>query len=115
LGRGDVPFRFEIYQEDDSRFKVQTDIADVIHLSDIETHEIVEAGLLGVAGLSQIIGEMKAYNALSGFRNEDLPLFQIKLDFLAAATTTEGKENRFQRIIDLGPVPSLLTQGTTQH
>jgi hypothetical protein len=113
LGRTDVPFKFELYQEGDSRFKVETDIASLVGLSGIDTHKVVEAALLGVAGLSQVIGEMKAYNALSGFRNEDLPLFRIKLDFLATAATTERKEKKFQRIIDLAPIPSLLPTETT--
>jgi hypothetical protein len=113
LGHSDVPFKFELHQEDDGRFKVETDIASLAGLSDIDTHKVIEAGLLGVAGLSQVIGEMKAYNALSGFRNEDLPLFRIKLDFLATLVTTESKERKFQRIIDIAHVPSFLSQGST--
>lgn len=71
LGQCDIPFKFKVHQEDGDRFKVETDIAELTNLSQIETHKIVEAGLLGVAGVSQVIGEMKAYNALSGFRNEE--------------------------------------------
>jgi hypothetical protein len=112
LGHSDAPFKVELHQEGDSHFKVETDIATLAGLSDIDTHKVVEAGLLGVAGLSQVIGEMKAYNALSGFRDEDLPLFRIKLDFLAAAVTTERKEKKFQRIIDLASMPSVLSEGT---
>jgi hypothetical protein len=111
LGQCHVPFRLTLHQEGQEQFKVETDIANLTKLSDLETHKVVEAGLLGIASLSQVIGEMKAYTALSGFRDEELPLFRIKLDFLANAVATQEKENKFQRIVDLAGMPSINEQG----
>src|SRR4029077_16329431 len=72
-------------------------------------HKIVERGLMGIAGLSQSIGEMKHYSAISGFRDEELPLFRHKLDFLAAAVSSEAKEQGFRRVIELAGLPRFPT------
>jgi hypothetical protein len=44
---------------------------------------------------------MKAYSAISGYRDEDLPLFRHKLDFLSGAATSETQENNFQRVMEI--------------
>jgi hypothetical protein len=113
FGYRDVSFKFELHQEASDCFRVETDIASLTSLSDSQTHKVVESALLGVANLSQVIGEMKAYNALSGFRHEELPLFKIKLDFLANVAASEGKEKRFQRVMDLASIPGFSSDGVS--
>jgi len=111
-GIADLPFRLSLHRESPEIFKAETDIGRLTNLSDFEIHKAVEAGLLGIAGLSQVIGEMKAYNALSGFRDDELPLFKVKLDFLAKTSGTQDKEAKFQRIVDLSGMPSINEQGS---
>lgn len=106
FGISPLPFTLSIHQEAEDTFRAETDLGELFHLSTEKTHKIVELGLLGVAALSQSVGEMKAYTALSGFREDELPLFRHKLDFLASAVSSDAKERNFQRVIDLADLPA---------
>jgi hypothetical protein len=101
----DVPFSLVVHQEGEDTFRVETDLHQRAKISEAEAHRIIEVALLAVAGLSQSIGEMKVYSALSGFRDEELPLFRHKLDFLADATSSQVKERSFQRVMDVAGLP----------
>lgn len=105
LGLSDVPFSLTLHQESSDTFRIETDIHQRVRVSELEGHKIVEKGLLGIAGLSQRLGEMKFYSAISGFRDEELPLFRHKLDFLAEAVSSEARESGFQRVIDISGLP----------
>lgn len=106
---GGVPFSLAIHQAGEDTFRVETDLQDRAKITDTEAHRIIEVSLLAVAGLTQSIGEMKVYSALSGFRNEDLPLFRYKLDFLTEATSTQNRERCFQRVMDIVGLPEFST------
>jgi hypothetical protein len=105
LGRDLPPFSLSLHRESDELFRVDTNLPRIAGLEVEQAHRIVEAGLMGVAGLSQAIGEMKAYSALSGFRDDDLPLFRKKLEFLAGVASSETSEARFQRVIEIADLP----------
>jgi hypothetical protein len=109
LGLTDVPFSLAMHQEASDTFRVETDLHDRMKLSDLEAHKFIEEGIMGIAGLSQSIGEMKAYSAISGFRDEELPLFRHKLDFLADAVSSQTREHNFQRVIDVAGLPHFPT------
>jgi hypothetical protein len=49
------------------------------------------------------------YSALSGYRDEELPLFRHKLDFLAEATSSQTRESTFQRVLDIAGLPEFST------
>jgi hypothetical protein len=112
-GLNNVPFSLELHQEAEDTFSVSTDIARHLNASETECHRIIERGLMGVAGLSQSIGEMKGYSALSGFRDEELPLFRHKLDFMAEVLSSHSKERSFQRVVDIAGLPQLASQEGT--
>jgi hypothetical protein len=105
LGLTDLPFSLAIHQEGPDIFRVETDIHHRAKISELEGHKIIESGILGVSGLTQSIGEMKYYSAISGFRDEELPLFRNKLDSLASAVSSQSKEHNFRRVIDIGGLP----------
>ena len=105
LGLENVPFSLELRGESDDTFRAVTDLSERLSTSEIESHQIIQLGIMGVAGLSQAIGEMKAYSALSGFRDDELPLFRHKLDFLADVASSESKERNFQRVVDVAGIP----------
>jgi hypothetical protein len=111
LGLRKVPFSLRVHREDEETFRIETDLHNRLKVSEFESHKIIEAALLAVAGVTQTIAEMKWYSALSGFRDEELPLFRSKLDFLTDAITTEAKEKSFRRVIDLVDFPSLPEAG----
>jgi hypothetical protein len=105
LGLADVPFSLAVHRESQDIFKVKTDLHHRLNIGELEGHKLVEAGLMGIAGLSQNIMEMKAYSAISGFRDEELPLFRHKLDFLADSLSSQTKERNFRRVIELAGLP----------
>jgi len=105
LAVDDVPFSFALHQESAEIFRVETDLSALLNVDEGEAHRIVKAGIMGIAGLSQSIGEMKAYSALSGFRDEELPLFRHKLEFMADVASSQTRERNFQRIVDIAGLP----------
>lgn len=109
FGTTEIACTLKIHQLDEDVFKVETNLALLSGLSDQDAHKLVESGLLAITGLMQVLGEMRTYNALSGFRDEELPLFRAKLGYLANALSTQEKEQQFQRVIELKDMPSIIT------
>jgi hypothetical protein len=91
----------------DDRYRAETNLAAGLHLSTEEIHNTLKTTLLGMAGVNQCIGEMKAHNALSGFTDEEMPLFRTKLDILADAYASKNQERRFQRLVILEALPNI--------
>jgi len=86
---------------DDARYKVETNLHDKLRVGPEGIHNTIKAALLGVSGLFQRIGEMKAHAALSGFTEEEVPLFRAKLGSLADAWGSGKQEGRFLRTISI--------------
>ena len=105
----DVPFSLSVKQETSDIFVVETDIHRLLGISEIEGHRVVERAFLGVSGLTQNIREMQFYSAISGFRDEELPLFRHKLDFLADTVSSGTMERSFRRVIDVAGLPDFST------
>jgi hypothetical protein len=113
LGQEAPSFSLKVHQESENTFRAETDLACRLQIDELEAHKLIEAGLLGLAALTQAIGEMKAYSALNGFREEELPLFRDKLDVLADAVSSQPKEHNFQRIVDIAGLPRLSAENGT--
>jgi len=113
LAQSDVPFSLEVHQLDEDTFRVETDLPQCAQIDELKAHKIIENGIMAIAGLAQTIGEMKAYSAVSGFRDADLPLFRHKLDFWADTVSSETRESNFQRVIDIAGLPQFLSGGET--
>lgn len=105
IGPTDFPLRLTVHRIGEDTFRIENDIAALARITTAEAHRIVEAGLMGIAGLSQAIQEMGAYEALSGFRDEEMPLFQEKLSFLAELASSRKPESEFQRVIEIKNLP----------
>jgi len=107
LGLTKVPFTITVHEEACDTVRVETDLPGRAKISEPEAHKIIERGMMGVAGLSQTILEMQDYSAISGFRDEDMPLFRDKLSLLAEAASSEGHERDFQRVLDIAGLPDV--------
>jgi hypothetical protein len=98
-------FTLSVIREDGDIVRVDTDLAKYGALSD-SVHIACQRGLLAVSALTQQIGEMNCYKAISGFREEESPLFRTKMtDVLAAALSSDEKEQRLQRVIEIANFP----------
>lgn len=107
LGLTEVPFAIRVHEEASDTLRVETDLPDRAKVSEPEAHKIIERGMMGVAGLSQVLLEMQDYSAISGFRDEEMPLFRHKLNFLAEVASSEVRERDFQRVIDIAGLPDI--------
>lgn len=101
-------FDMKVHKVGDDRFEVETDLPRKLNIGREEAHNVIKSGLLAVAGLSQRIAEMKAYEALSGFIDEELPLFRDKLDTLSRVASSEEQESRFKRVASIAGMPQFV-------
>lgn len=105
LGRTNFPTDVSLERIAEDTYRARNDIAAFAGIATGEAHRIVESGILGVAGLSQALKEMEAYESISGFSDEDLPLFRKRLGSLAAMASTKKREQDFQRVLELSGLP----------
>jgi hypothetical protein len=105
FGAHNVSYSLNLHQEGAEVFVAETDLHQRLTISELEGHKVIEGAMMGIAALSQTIAEMKHYSAISGFRDEELPLFRKKLDFLASVASSQTKEHNFQRVLDVAGLP----------
>jgi hypothetical protein len=97
----DCDFNLKIHKVGEDRYQAETNLLEKVRLSRADIHNTIRLALLGISGLTQRIGEMKAHVALSGFTEQELPLFRTKFDSLADAMGSERQEGRLQRVISI--------------
>jgi hypothetical protein len=101
---------FRVTPIDETDFKTESNLAS-FGLNAEEEHRIVESALLANGGLNSRIEDMKNHNALSGFIDDELPLFAGKFDFLTATFSPGNLEKTFDRVVKIRELPSFdLTQ-----
>jgi hypothetical protein len=106
----DVEFQLKMHKAsaDDARYEAETDLERKANLGQQDVHHAIKAGLLGVSGMCQRIGEMKVHEALAGFTEEEMPLFRAKLGILSQTWGSEKQEERFSRVIAVGELPKIV-------
>lgn len=99
-------FALSIERKSTDVVRVETDLTKAHGLSLEAVHRACQRALLGVAALTQQIGEMNSYKALSGFRENEAPLFKTKMSDLFAAHLSSGElEKDFQRVLEVSNLP----------
>jgi len=108
-------FDLRLHQVAPGDFRSESNLAFQLRLDEAQVHEVVGYALLAVGGVNQRIAEMQTYNALSGFLEDDLPVFEAKLAFLAAALDPASLERGFSRVVSLEhlPDPDLVGESLT--
>jgi len=92
---------------DETDFRVETNIRELLELDDETAHKVIERGVLGVAGLHMRLDDMEQYQALTGFQDGQLPLMEEKLGFLARQLDPDVQEERFERVVELLDLPEV--------
>ena len=96
--------RIHIEPLGDGDFRTTTNLSSYgIDLN--EQHSLVERAFLGVGGLALRLDQMQSLQVISGFREEELPIFDAKLNFLAAQISPEAQADRLQRVVTLAGLP----------
>lgn len=90
----------------EKEFRVETNLGNLLDISEEEVHSCVERSLLGVAGLNRRMEDMDFHEAITVFRDDELPLFRRILDQLVFKLQPEAV-NRFRRVLSFGDFPDL--------
>jgi hypothetical protein len=98
-------FTFSAEMIDDADIRTETDLGVVLGLDPETTHKVVERGLLGLAGLNQRIEFMERYQAVTGFKVDEISLFEEKLGFLARQLDPDAARERLDRVIEILGLP----------
>ena len=102
-------FLIRLHQIDDQIFEVETNLSEVFSLDEVEVHKVAERAVLGIAGLNQRIAEMKIHSALSGFLEDETPLFGDRLEFLFQSLDPDRLEVNLSRVLRLKNCPSIVS------
>lgn len=91
---------------DNNRIAADTDLGMHLELTDEEVDGVLRGALLAVAALNQRIEEMERYEALSGFQEGDLPVFESKLAWVARQLDPTTQLERFERVLEVAGLPA---------
>ncbi len=100
-------FSLKVHRIDETDFRVESNVAERFGLSEQETHKQIELALLAVGRVNQRIEDMKQYTALSGARDDDLPVLEEKFGFLERQLSAESQETTLHRVITIAGLPEL--------
>jgi hypothetical protein len=92
---------------DDSDFRVETNLGQLLGVDEETTHKVVERGVLGIAGLHIRLSDMEQYQAVTGFQDAEVPLMEEKLGFLARQLDLDVQVERFERVVELLGLPDV--------
>lgn len=88
-------------------FKVQNNLQSDLGFNQLDAHKIIESALLSIVSQYDRLEMMRWHSAITGFSNEDYPLFEEKINFLFESLSPEKRERRFQRVIEIKGLPRL--------
>lgn len=95
----------EQINEDD--FSVATNLGDLLNINKVEVHKLVEGALLGLIGSGKTLSKMKTFNSLIGFRDDEVNVFESKLDFLLNQFNLNKRLASLRRVIEISGLPNL--------
>jgi hypothetical protein len=95
-------------------FRAHTDLAAKAGISDQAAHDVLQAAFAGLANLDQRVGEMRGYEALSGFSEEEIVVFTDKCDFLMREMNPQLVERSFERVLQIVGFPDPIVDGSTR-
>ncbi len=102
--------------EAEDEFDSESNLSSLLQIDKDEVHKILQRALFGVGELNRRIENMQNYNALSGFINDEIPLFEEKLSFLEALVSPDTSVKEFQRVMSITGLPDFdyLRDGSTR-
>ena len=96
---------------DNEDFETESNLEELFGLDLDQRHKVVERAVLDLSGVNQRIAEMKAFSALSGFRANDLPLFEEKVSFITGVMDPDSQEDRVKRVCEVANLPDFRDVG----
>jgi hypothetical protein len=110
-----APDRFQLRVErlSEADWSTEGDLAQVARLTAEEANTIIGAGLSAACGVSVQLETMKAFDALTGLQDNELPLFEAKFDFLARQLDPDAHTVRFTRVCEIAGLPDVSSDPST--
>jgi len=96
---------------DDKDFSSESNLVKQFGLNLEQCHRVIEQAALDLAGVNQRIVEMEAFKAISGFRVNDLPIFEKKVESLVSIIDPDKNESRMQRVCEIKNFPDFRDVG----
>jgi hypothetical protein len=97
-----------VHRLDEEDFRVESNLQSRFALSEEESHKTVERAVLAVAAVKKRIAEMKGYEALTGFRPEELPLLDVDVRTTLELLGDSGaRERDLERVIEIAALPDV--------
>ena len=103
--------KVQLHPIDNEDFYSESNLMEICDLDVDQHHKLVERAALDLAGVNQRIAEMNVFNAISGFRLNDLPIFEKKVEFIVNQLDPEKQEKRSQRVYNIAEVPDFRDVG----
>jgi len=100
-------FDINIIQLDEDDFKVESNLQNIVLTDITDFHKIVERALLTIGGRNQRIYNMNNFNALTSFRENEIPLFSTKLDFLSQKLNPDVYKESLRKVLEIKGIPTL--------
>jgi hypothetical protein len=96
---------------DDQDFSSESNLINKFDLNLEQNHRVIERAALDLAGVNQRIAEMEAFKAISGFRVNDLPIFEKKVESLVSMIDPDKNESRIQKVCEIADIPDFRDVG----
>ena len=100
-------FSVKLHQIREDTVKAETNIPEVMNLSETESHEIIQRALFRLAAINQSLAYMERFSALCGYNDKDLSIFEEKLNFLAREYEPDAYASRFNRVLEIKGFPDV--------
>lgn len=107
-------FDLEFEEVPNVGFRAHADLASRAGISDQEAHGVLQAAFAGLANLDHRVGEMRGYEALSGFSEEEIAVFTDKCDFLMKEMNPQLLERSFERVLEIVGFPDPVVDSSTR-
>ena len=103
-----TPNDFSLSLHDEGRYyRAVTNLATLCRLTDEQVHSVIGMSMAEIAHLNVRVEEMRIYESISGFSDEDLSLFEARLRFLVERQNAAAAEKEFHRVISLLGLPQI--------
>lgn len=99
-------------QLDADDFRLESNVGDLLHLDEGDTHRVLEQAALAIGGLNFRLEQMKVHKALSGATDDDTSIFEHKLGIIAHDCDPERAQEEFRRVIAIRDFPAIDAQST---
>lgn len=96
-----------IHRESEVGIFVESNLSSQLGLSDHDAHLVVGNALLALTRLNTRLGFMRAHGAVSGMREEELPFWNRKTDFLLGGVLPDKPVEAFHRVVECAGLPNI--------